>query len=299
MGANQRPAMRPDSATAVMLVRYRRAVTGIEFSPHLPGSFKRTHMKAAVAKKSVVRKAATAGKKITVQIKTPEPVDKTSADSHGPSSPDLVVEAIKQGIVLGRIVPGQRLIEADMTRDHRVSRGPVREALKRLAAEGVVSLSRHRGAYIRLLTRREVIELLHVVQVLISLGVRLASLNMKPAEHRARLKAAFDRLSEHGPIGDRGQQSMDRNGFYEAIFSVAGNRELERLYPVVLVQILRMQVYPYLSVADRKQQFADYKVLYDAIRAGKSLDASRRVTSHVRRSRMQIRKMPDEAFAAD
>ena len=255
-------------------------------------------MKAAVAKKSVARKAATAGKK-AAQIKTTVPVDKSGADSHGPSSPDQVVEAIKQGIVLGRIVPGQRLIEADMTRDHRVSRGPVREALKRLAAEGVVALSRHRGAYIRLLTRREVIELLHVVQVMIGLGVRLASLQMKPAENRARLKAAFDRLSEHGPIGDRGTQSMDRNGFYEAIFSVAGNRELARLYPVVLIQILRMQVYPYLSVADRKQQFADYKVLYDAIRAGRSLDASRRVTSHVRRSRMQIRKMPDEAFATE
>lgn len=251
-----------------------------------------------MAKKTATRNAETVSKK-PVQVRSRASADTHSVVAHGPSSPDQVVDAIKQGIVLGRVVPGQRLIEADMTRDHRVSRGPVREALKRLAAEGVVTLSRHRGAYIRLLTRREVIELLHVVQVLISLGVRLASLNMKPVENRVRLKLAFDRLSEHGPIGDRGLQSMDRNGFYETIFAISGNRELARLYPVVLVQILRMQVYSYLSVADRKQQFADYKVLYDAIRAGKSLEASRRVTSHVRRSRMQIRKMPDQAFAAE
>ncbi len=219
---------------------------------------------------------------------------------HGPSSPDVVVDSIKHGILLGRFVPGQRLIEADMTRDYKVSRGPVREALKRLSAEGIVALSRHRGAYIRLLTRREVIEILQVLQAVVGLAVRLAAVRMrKKPEYRARLKIAYDKLSEHGPIGDRVLQSMDRNGFYDAIFEIAGNRELARLHPVVPTQIMRMQVYPYLAVSDRKQQFADYKLLYDAMRGGHSRDAHRIVVSHIRRSRMQIRKLPDEAFAAD
>jgi len=64
-----------------------------------------------------------------------------------------VVDAIVSGIRLGRFVPGQKLVEADLTESIGVSRGPVREALKRLAAEGIVSLTRHRGAYIRVLTR--------------------------------------------------------------------------------------------------------------------------------------------------
>lgn len=228
----------------------------------------------------------------------PLPVS-ADADGHGPSSPDQVVDAIKRGILLGRFVPGQRLIEADMTRDHGVSRGPVREALKRLAAEGVVELSRHRGAYIRLLTRREVLELLQVLEAVVGLGARLASLRMKKPEHRARLKAAFDKLNDHGPSGDRVLQSMDRNGFYDAIFTIADNRELARIHPVVPTQILRMQVYPYLSPEDRVQQFADYKLLYDAMRAGESRAAQRIVVSHIRRSRMQIKKLPEEAFAAE
>lgn len=222
-----------------------------------------------------------------------------AVETHGLSSPDLVVDAVKRGILLGRFVPGQRLIEADMTRDHGVSRGPVREALKRLAAEGTVALSRHRGAYIRLLTRREVMELLLVLEAIVGLATRLAALRMKKAESRARLKAAYDRLHDHGPTGDRVLQSMDRNGFYDAIFAIADNHELTRIHPVVPVQILRMQVYPYLSPADRKQQFADYKLLYDAMRAGNSRAASRIVVSHLRRSRMQIKKLPDEAFAAE
>lgn len=251
-------------------------------------------MKAATASKNSVNSAPD---EVSAETAVARALARTE---HGPSSPDVVVDSIKHGILLGRFVPGQRLIEADMTRDYKVSRGPVREALKRLSAEGIVALSRHRGAYIRLLTRRETIEILQVLQAVVGLAVRLAAVRLKknPA-FRARLKSAYDKLSEHGPIGDRVLQSMDRNGFYDAIFEIAGNRELARLHPVVPTQIMRMQVYPYLAASDRKQQFADYKLLYDAMRAGNSREAHRIVSSHIRRSRMQIRKLPDEAFATE
>ena len=218
---------------------------------------------------------------------------------HGPSSPDLVVETIKHGILLGRFVPGQRLIEADMTRDHRVSRGPVREALKRLHAEGIVALSRHRGAYIRLMSRREVLEILVALEAIVGLGARLAALNVGLRDHRARLQTAYDKLNAHGANGDRVLQSIDRNAFYEAIFHIAGNRELARIHPAVPTQILRMQVYPYLALRDRERQFSDYRQLYDAIRSGDSRDAYRIVVRHLRRSRLQIRKLPDGAFAEE
>jgi DNA-binding GntR family transcriptional regulator len=227
------------------------------------------------------------------------PREPAGRGGHAPSSPDLVVAAIKHGILLGRLVPGQRLVEADLTRDHKLSRGPVREALKRLAAEGVVTLSPHRGALVRLMTRREMIELLYVLQAVIGLAVRLASLRMKKMEARSRLKRAYEKLSEHGPSGDRALQSIDRNAFYDAIFEIAGNRELARVHPVVPTQILRMQVYPYISAEDRQQQFADYKLLYDALRAGRGREAQRIVLSHTRRSRLQIKRLPDEAFAPE
>lgn len=229
--------------------------------------------------------------------KADAPVVERSA--HGPSSPDQVVHAIKHGILLGRFVPGQRLIEADMTRDYKLSRGPVREALKRLAAEGVVALSPHRGAYIRLLTRREMLELLYVLEAIVCMAVRHAAPRLKKAEHRNRLKLAYDRLMEHRPDGDRVLQSMDRNRFYDTIFEIAGNQELARLHPVVPTQILRMQVYPYLSSEDRHQQFGDYQLLHEALRRGHGRDAQRIVSRHLRRSRLQVRKLPDEAFASE
>ncbi len=70
--------------------------------------------------------------------------DAGEAPSDVISSPDKVVDAIYRGILMGRFVPGQKLIEADLGLSFGVSRGPIREALKRLSAEGVVESTRHR-----------------------------------------------------------------------------------------------------------------------------------------------------------
>src|SRR5882762_6860423 len=60
--------------------------------------------------------------------------DAGEAPSDVISSPDKVVDAIYRGILMGRFVPGQKLIEADLALSFGVSRGPIREALKRLSA---------------------------------------------------------------------------------------------------------------------------------------------------------------------
>jgi DNA-binding GntR family transcriptional regulator len=219
--------------------------------------------------------------------------------AHGPSSPDQLVQAIKNGILLGRYVPGQRLVEADLTHEYQLSRGPVREALKRLAAEGILEHSRHRGAHVRLLTRREMLDLMQVIQAVVGLAVRLATPHMKIAEHRARLKQAYQKLISIGPDGERVLQSIDRNNFYEAIFDIAGNRELARIHPAVLTQILRMQILPYLPHADRAAQFADYKLMCDAMLAGDVREANRVSIRHNRRSCMHIRQLPENVFGSD
>jgi DNA-binding GntR family transcriptional regulator len=236
---------------------------------------------------------------ITSAVADPLAEERSRRGSHGPSSPDQVVAAIKRGILIGRYVPGQRLIEADLTRDLRVSRGPVREAFKRLAAEGVVALSPHRGAYIRWLTRAEVNDLLQVLNIMIGLAAQLAATHIDTDDHRAQLAAAFARLERHGPAGDAVPLAIDRTGFYDAIFDIAGNRELTRMNPVVPTLILRMQVFSYSTPQFRAHQFADYQLLYEAINQGDPRQARRIVERHVRSSQMQIRRLPDEAFAAE
>ena len=82
-------------------------------------------------------------------------------------------------------------MESDLTRDLKVSRGTVREALKKLSAEGVVQLSPHRGAVIRALSRQDAEVLLLVLEVLCCLAARLAAINIDMNNHRKCFSAAM------------------------------------------------------------------------------------------------------------
>src|SRR5918993_1901760 len=88
---------------------------------------------------------------------------------------DYVLEHLRNCVIQGRYAPGQRLIEADLTRDLRVSRGPLREAFRRLSAEGLLESVPHRGAVVRRLTLREMKELFQIRVQLESLAAQLAA----------------------------------------------------------------------------------------------------------------------------
>src|ERR1700731_316089 len=128
----------------------------------------------------------TSGRRAPMRAKPVESVE------HGPSSSDRVARLITNGILLGRCVPGQRFIEGDLARDLKVSRGTVREALKRLAAERVIEPTPHRGAYVRVLTKEEALDLVQVLSVLSGLAASLAATRIKLGDNLKRLTAAYE-----------------------------------------------------------------------------------------------------------
>lgn len=89
-------------------------------------------------------------------------LDNSGAIVPGPvrgATVDYVLEHLRQGIVRGRYAPGQRLIEADLTDELGVSRGPLREAMRRLSADDLLEIVPNRGAIVRRLSLREMLEL--------------------------------------------------------------------------------------------------------------------------------------------
>src|SRR5262245_43090553 len=88
---------------------------------------------------------------------------------------EYILEHLRSGVLQGLYAPGQRLIEADLTQELRVSRGPLREAFRRLSAEGLLEIVPHRGAMVRRLTLREMRELFQIRLGLEMLAARLAS----------------------------------------------------------------------------------------------------------------------------
>ena len=213
------------------------------------------------------------------------------------SSPDRVVEAILDGIRAGRYVPGQKLIEADLTHELKVSRGPVREALKRLSAEGVITLTRHRGAYVRALTRAEATETLVVLEVLCGLMARLAAEAVKSQRNSAeRLREVTGWLGAYRLGESVPDEIAKRRHFYDTLAVIGGNRQLNRIMPIMQIHVLRLQIQPFLDAAARRAQMRGYAETTRAVLAGDAARAERAMRKHIRRSRTRYVNLPEEAF---
>lgn len=213
-----------------------------------------------------------------------------------PSSSDRVVAAVIKRLLAGHFAPGQRLIENDLARQSNVSRGSVREALKRLAAQGIVTLSRHKGACIRQITRDQVVDILRIQAMLAGLGARLAAQRIETGDNRALIEHAIERVMRHKATPEGIAFHEDRRRFYEAMVKASGNLELATIMPSLHVHLIRMQFQSYVVAALRRRQFREYRAIADAILAGDAPRAERLMHQHIENAMNEIAALPDEAF---
>jgi DNA-binding GntR family transcriptional regulator len=90
---------------------------------------------------------------------------------------DYVADQLRQGILSDKIKPGQRLVEQELAESMQTSRGPVRDALKILENEGLVSRQSHRGAFVTELKQEDVIEIYTLREALENLALRFVIRN--------------------------------------------------------------------------------------------------------------------------
>ena len=214
------------------------------------------------------------------------------------SSPDKVANYVLDGIKSGRFVPGQRLIEADLSETLYTSRGPIREAFKRLAAEGVLTLIPHRGAYVRTLTRREVTEVLIIQETLTGLAARLAAENIDLKDHRQHFDSVYKRLIADTSISDFHELLDRRAEFYATLVTISGNAELARFVPIPQTNLLRTQFVRHFSHDERLRELQEYGVIAKHILNGAAQQAENTMRRHIKSSRISIERLPDDAFAA-
>src|SRR5436309_10950139 len=105
-----------------------------------------------------------------------------------------VYEHLREEILSERLEPGAELLEVPLSEELGVSRGPLREAIGRLAAEGLVTVRPRRGAVVRSLSKDEFLELYQVREALEMMAVRLAvpRLTNEDFEALAAVNAAMD-----------------------------------------------------------------------------------------------------------
>jgi DNA-binding GntR family transcriptional regulator len=196
-----------------------------------------------------------------------------------------VVDAIVEGVKEGRYAPGQRLVEADLTAELGVSRGPLREALGRLAAEGVLEIEPYRGALVRRLGREDVLDLFQIREVLEGEAARLAATLIDEGDHRPRLVAAIAAVDGFLDRNDSVGYMDENSRFHELIVELSGNKLLARLIGQLQVHAFRL-LFRRMVVEDTavENSIAEHDQVAAAILAGDARAAERAMRHHVRRS---------------
>ncbi len=224
-------------------------------------------------------------------------ISPAEATVDGGSAVDKVSQAIVRGIRTGLFVPGQHLLEPDLTRRLGISRGSLREALKHLSAAGIVTLNRFRGAYIATLDRKAVLDLLDVLEPLCALAARLAAAHCKSEADRDRLIAANAAIETASRNRNRSDYLERRRQFYSVLVEIGGNQELERVMPLTRTDLFRAQIEVVQSEKQRRRHAAGYARIARAVIDGDPAAAAREVKRHFAGTRKTMAELPGEAFS--
>ncbi|WP_308284499.1 GntR family transcriptional regulator [Pseudonocardia oceani] len=187
---------------------------------------------------------------------------------------ELAVRRLRSEILSGALVPGERLVEEQLTRRFGTSRAPLREALRLLGQQGLVEHLPRRGVRVTELSARDIDELFSLRDALERFAVdRALRAGTRPST--AALRAATEQMERAAQAGDAAEQAAGHRAFHLALVGLADHRQLLRTYEPVLTQL---QLYMATNlrreaVAASPQEGADrHRRLCDAVDSG-DLDA--------------------------
>ena len=209
---------------------------------------------------------------------------------------DYVCTCIRQGIIEGRFVAGQRLIARDLTEEIGISRGAVREAFRRLAAEGTVDLIPNRGATVKRLSRRQVRELFQIRERVESLAAGLAAAQIDIGDNRRIFTECWELVRPTGqPIP--WPEFIDNNRLYHrTIVDIGGNSQLSELITYLQLPVVMVQVGRAMQPDHFERSHRDHVAIAEAILAGDPAAAEEAMRAHVCGSHDWIQTLPDSAF---
>jgi DNA-binding GntR family transcriptional regulator len=216
----------------------------------------------------------------------------------GLPSSELVYRRLKDQIISGDLAPASRLIELSIAADFGVSRTPVREALKRLAAENLVLADPARGMIVHAPDAGEIEDVFVVREALDGLAARLAAHRITPSE-LSRLRLIVDTM-RHAIQTDRREQIVIANQrFHDVIYSAAGNAMLARVASDLRDFVRRFSTLPFASPDRVEHVLAEHEAILAALEAHSPEAAQTASNGHLEAAREYLVRLDLKEFAED
>jgi DNA-binding GntR family transcriptional regulator len=221
------------------------------------------------------------------------PLSKTVPDSEGSTIPDRIFSLIKEAIVEGDIAAGSKISEPELARAYGISRGPLREAIGRLEACGLVVRRPNVGARVVTLSSRQLIEIFHVREALEGMSARLAAQYMSD-EEIADLRHLLGRHGEQ-IARDTEHAYFQREGdldFHYRIVQGSHNTRMIDLLCNDLYHLVRLYRYQFGMASKRgPRAFVEHEHIVDAIERRDPEMAELMMRAHIRASRENVERL--------
>lgn len=198
-----------------------------------------------------------------------------------------VYNAIKENICDGRYEPGQRLNEVELARSLSVSRSPVREALRRLAADGLVVELPNRGVFVREFTPRDIQEIFDVRVLLESYCIQ-RSVQFMTTEHKQELMRCLDQITYYHERQDMKMHIEADCQLHGLIIRIGGNRLVEDMYQRISAQVQQFRIYSLESKRRFRESLVEHTTVVHCLLTGNVEEADRVNRRHLELARDKI-----------
>jgi DNA-binding GntR family transcriptional regulator len=209
-------------------------------------------------------------------------------ESGAATTADAAYSALRQSILQGDLAPGERLRSDALANDLKVSRTPVREALRRLEAEGLIERSGS-GLIVREFSEQDLTELFYVREALEGMAARLAAENATPRE----IGEIRELLDDMETLGQRGELVALRAltaDYHRLVGRAAHNGRLLQSLEHLLAHVRQMQTSTLLNIQGRAAEaLKEHRDLLQALEARDSERAEKIARAH-RRKTLELRR---------
>ncbi|WP_158965411.1 GntR family transcriptional regulator [Chachezhania sediminis] len=214
---------------------------------------------------------------------------------------DAVAERLENAIIAGELAPGERIYEQVLAAEMGISRGPLREAIRRLEGRRLLERRANIGVRVAELSTRRLDELLTVREALEGMACRLAAELITDAEV-AELRRMIDDHARHEDVA-AGEGYYQQSGDFDFHFRIAKASQNEFLISMVtddLYDLLRVYRYKSSTMGGRAAEaVAEHHAIVDALAAQDPDKAETAMRTHLRNARIHAKLALEKAARKD
>ena len=202
---------------------------------------------------------------------------------------EIVYEELKMQILTGRIEPGTRMMEIELAEEMGVSRTPIREAIRKLEKEGLVTIEPRKGAYASDVSTEDMVEILEVRQIMEGLAAELAASRVQEVQ-LDQLREAEERYNAAVASGDTEQMIKYDSQFHKMIVEASNNKTLMQLIEPLQEMALRFRYLYYHDLNRAMNMPHEHDEIIDAIAIGDQEQAKLAASMHIKRLKDAVEK---------